>query len=80
MMGKTKSDSWKPSSSCKTNARVCGIESPAGREHQINSVSEHFELVELLSDGKNEKASRLLKRHIMDWEPVFLAASQEFLR
>lgn len=63
--------------SLRDNMRLYGIESPAGRHRQLNSVDEHFKLVELLAAGKLEEATQLLTRHIMDWEPVFLAASQE---
>ena len=61
----------------RDNMRLYGIESPAGMQRQNNSISEHFELVEFLAQGKIAEASGLLRRHIMDWEPVFLAASQE---
>jgi DNA-binding GntR family transcriptional regulator len=58
----------------RDNMRLYGIESEAGLERQVTSISEHFELVELVAARKLDDASSLLRRHILDWEPVFLAA------
>jgi len=58
----------------RDHMRLYGIESEAGLERQARSVSEHFELVELVAAHKLEDASNLLRHHILDWEPVFLAA------
>lgn len=58
----------------RDNMRLYGIESDAGLERQAASVAEHFQLVELVSAGDTTAASRLMKHHIVDWEPVFLAA------
>ena len=58
----------------RDHMRLYGIESAAGLERQAASVPEHFQLVELVSAGKLEAATRLMKHHIVDWEPVFLAA------
>lgn len=57
----------------RDNMRLYGIESEVGLERQASSVAEHFELVELVAAHKLEKAADLLRRHILDWEPVFLA-------
>lgn len=57
----------------RDNMRLYGIESSAGIERQKRSVSEHFELIELVASGKTEEASALLRSHILDWEAVFLA-------
>lgn len=61
----------------RDNMRLYGIESPAGLERQSRSVAEHFDLVELIYAQKLDEASALLRRHIVDWEPVFQAAIAE---
>jgi DNA-binding GntR family transcriptional regulator len=58
----------------RDHMRLYGIESEAGLERQASSVAEHFELVELVAAHRLEEASNLLRRHILDWKPVFLAA------
>ncbi len=64
--------------SLRDNMRLYGIESPAGLERQSHSVAEHFDLIDLVCAKKLEEASTLLRRHILDWEPIFKEAIQAF--
>jgi DNA-binding GntR family transcriptional regulator len=54
--------------------RLYGIDSAAGRQRQVASVKEHYQLIELAA-AKNSKAiAALISKHILDWKPVFTAA------
>jgi DNA-binding GntR family transcriptional regulator len=57
--------------------RLYGIDSAAGRERQIRSVGEHYQLIELAQAGATEAIAELIGRHILDWKPVFAAALAE---
>jgi DNA-binding GntR family transcriptional regulator len=59
----------------RDNMRLYGIESEAGIQRQALSVPEHFKLVELLVANKGQDAMALMRRHILDWEPIFVAAA-----
>jgi DNA-binding GntR family transcriptional regulator len=54
--------------------RLYGIDTPAGRERQIRSVDEHYQLIELAAAGGTEAIAELISRHILDWVPVFAGA------
>jgi len=57
--------------------RLYGIDSPAGRQRQITSVKEHYQLIELAEAGETEAIADLISRHILDWQPIFTAALAE---
>ncbi|MDP3798485.1 MAG: GntR family transcriptional regulator [Polaromonas sp.] len=59
----------------RDNMRLYGIESEAGLHRQQLSVPQHFELVELLAASKTKDAIDLMRRHILDWEPIFVQAA-----
>ncbi|WP_244193964.1 GntR family transcriptional regulator [Bordetella genomosp. 12] len=54
----------------RDNMRIYGLESEVGREQQLRSVDEHFELVALLSRGDKAGAADLISRHIRGWVSV----------
>jgi DNA-binding GntR family transcriptional regulator len=53
--------------------RLYGMDSSAGRQRQVASVKEHYQLIELASAGKTEAIGKLMTQHIRSWEPVFTA-------
>jgi len=53
--------------------RLYGIDSAAGRQRQVASVTEHYQLIDLASAGNTEAIAALISHHIMDWKPVFTA-------
>ena len=57
--------------------RLYGIDTPAGRERQIRSVDEHYQLIKLAQAGETEAIAELISRHILDWKSVFAAAVAE---
>jgi len=54
--------------------RLYGIESAAGRQRQVDSVVEHYRLIDLAATGDTEGIAALMSRHIMDWKQLFSAA------
>ena len=58
----------------RSGMRLFGIESAAGRNRQVASVAEHYQLIEHAAAGEVSAIGTLISRHIMDWEPVFTAA------
>jgi DNA-binding GntR family transcriptional regulator len=54
--------------------RLYGIESRAGLARQSESVSEHYQIVELAMAGKEDDLKDLLRHHIRAWEPIFVEA------
>ncbi|QEI04972.1 GntR family transcriptional regulator [Pigmentiphaga aceris] len=56
----------------RDNMRLYGIESVAGLERQQLSVPQHYQLVELLAASKTDEAMTLMRRHVLDWEPIFV--------
>lgn len=60
--------------------RLYGIDSPEGRQRQITSVGEHYRLIDLAVEGDKAGIGDLIGRHIMDWEPIFVAALSERLK
>jgi DNA-binding GntR family transcriptional regulator len=59
--------------------RLYGMDSAAGRQRQVASVAEHYQLIDLAAAGKPGAIGDLITRHIRDWEPVFTAALSERL-
>jgi DNA-binding GntR family transcriptional regulator len=60
--------------------RLYGISSRAGRERQMASVAEHYQLIELAAAGDAKGVGPLLKQHIRTWEPIFVEAIQKASR
>ncbi|WP_440534595.1 GntR family transcriptional regulator [Variovorax sp. YR566] len=58
----------------RDNMRLYGIDSDAGLRRQQISVPEHYRIVDLLEANDTAQAIELMKRHILDWEPVFVDA------
>jgi len=61
----------------RNNMRLYGIETEAGRERQLKSVQEHYEMISLIRAGRGAQAAELVKMHILDWQPIFLAALKD---
>lgn len=59
--------------------RLYGIDSAAGRQRQVASVKEHYQLIELASAKDTKAIASLISRHIADWKPVFTAALSDRL-
>jgi DNA-binding GntR family transcriptional regulator len=57
--------------------RLHGMDSPAGRERQIASLAEHYQLIELAVARDRPGVLRLMKHHIISWEPVFTEALRD---
>src|SRR5580698_661973 len=53
----------------RDSMRLYGMETPAGRERQIASVKEHYQLIDLAVAGDKRAISALIKHHIESWEP-----------
>jgi DNA-binding GntR family transcriptional regulator len=60
--------------------RLYGMESPAGRQRQVASVKEHYQLIDLAVAGDVAAISKLTAEHIRSWEPVFTTALEERLK
>jgi hypothetical protein len=43
----------------------------AGRQRQVASVKEHYQLIDLAAAGGVETIQKLIAHHIRSWEPVF---------
>jgi DNA-binding GntR family transcriptional regulator len=55
--------------------RLYGICSENGSARQAASVEEHYAMIKLAKDkGSVQEASELMTRHILEWEPLFVAA------
>ena len=59
--------------------RLYGMDSAAGRQRQVESVKEHFQLIDMASGGKTDAIAKLITQHIRSWEPVFTAGLSERL-
>ena len=59
--------------------RLYGMESPAGRQRQIASVKEHYQLIAMASAGDTNSIANLIVQHIRSWEPVFTAGLSQRL-
>jgi DNA-binding GntR family transcriptional regulator len=59
--------------------RLYGIDSTAGRQRQVASVKEHYQLIDMASAGETDAIAKLITQHIRSWEPVFTAGLSERL-
>ena len=59
--------------------RLYGMDSAAGRERQIASVKEHYQLIEMAAAGEADAIAGLITQHILSWEPIFAAGLSERL-
>lgn len=60
--------------SMRSDMRLYGIDSPEGRERQVASVGEHYEMIEVATRGDVPRAAPLMRQHITSWKPLFAAA------
>ncbi len=60
--------------SLRDDIRLYGIDSPEGRERQVASVSEHYEMIDVAVQGNVARAAPLMRQHIMSWKPLFMTA------
>jgi DNA-binding GntR family transcriptional regulator len=58
----------------RDDMRLYGIDTPEGRRRQIDSVDEHYQMLELAQAREVEKIGALITKHIVEWKPVFAAA------
>ena len=55
--------------------RLYGIRSENGSARQTASVEEHYAMIELAKNkGSVQEATKLMTRHILEWEPLFVEA------
>jgi len=54
--------------------RLYGMDTAAGRQRQVASVKEHYQLIDLAVAGDTNAIAKLITQHILSWEPVFTAA------
>jgi DNA-binding GntR family transcriptional regulator len=57
--------------------RLYGLDSPAGRQRQVASVTEHHQLIDMAAAGQTDAIAKLITQHIRTWEPVFTAGLSE---
>jgi DNA-binding GntR family transcriptional regulator len=58
----------------RDDMRLYGIDSKEGRQRQIESVDEHYQMIKYALEGEVEQIGKLITRHIMEWKPLFPAA------
>lgn len=58
----------------RDDMRLYGIDSKEGRERQVASVGEHYQMIELAQQRKVREIGELITHHIMEWLPLFAAA------
>jgi DNA-binding GntR family transcriptional regulator len=58
----------------RDSMRLYGMDTAAGRQRQVASVKEHYQLIDLAVAGDTSAISGLISEHIKSWEPVFTAA------
>lgn len=58
----------------RDDMRLYGIDSPEGRERQVASVGEHYEMIDVATQGNVARAAPLTRQHIMSWKPLFVAS------
>jgi DNA-binding GntR family transcriptional regulator len=59
--------------------RLYGMDSVAGRQRQVASVKEHYQLIDMAYAGKADAIAKLITQHILSWETVFTAGLSERL-
>ncbi len=57
--------------------RLYGLDSSAGRQRQVASVTEHYQLIDMAAAGQTDTIAKLITQHIRTWEPVFTAGLSE---
>jgi DNA-binding GntR family transcriptional regulator len=60
--------------SLRDQMRLYGIRSRAGLQRQSESVPEHYAIIKFATSGNVEALTKLLRRHIRAWEPIFIDA------
>jgi DNA-binding GntR family transcriptional regulator len=58
----------------RDDMRLYGIDSKEGRQRQLDSVGEHYQMIQYALEGRVEQIGELITRHIMEWMPLFAAA------
>jgi DNA-binding GntR family transcriptional regulator len=58
----------------RDDMRLYGIDSKEGRQRQIDSVAEHYQMIHYALEGDVEQIGELITQHIMAWMPLFAAA------
>jgi len=58
----------------RDDMRLYGINSKEGRERQLASVGEHYEMIECGVAGKVQEIGELITKHIVAWKPLLAAA------
>ncbi len=59
--------------------RLYSMDSAAGRQRQVASVKERYQLIDMASAGQTDAIAELITQHIRTWEPVFTASLTERL-
>jgi len=54
-----------------------GVDSTAGRQCQVASVKQHYQLVDLAARGKTTEVAALITQHIHEWRVLFEAVLNE---
>ena len=55
----------------RDDMRLYGIDSPAGRERQRESVDEHYQMIQFGTEGDEQAIAHLITLHIELWKPLF---------
>jgi DNA-binding GntR family transcriptional regulator len=63
----------------RDSMRLYGMDTAAGRQRQVASVKEHYQLIDFAVAGDTDSISKLITQHIKSWEPVFMAALMDRL-
>jgi DNA-binding GntR family transcriptional regulator len=58
----------------RDDMRLYGIDSKEGRQRQLDSVDEHYQMIEHALAREVKPIGSLITRHIMEWKPLFVAA------
>lgn len=58
----------------RDDMRLYGIDSPAGRKRQRESVDEHYQMIQLGEEGNEQAITPLIALHIESWKPLFAKA------
>jgi DNA-binding GntR family transcriptional regulator len=59
--------------------RLYGMETAAGRQRQVASVKEHYQLIDFAVGKDTVSIAALITSHIKDWEPIFTSALSDRL-
>jgi DNA-binding GntR family transcriptional regulator len=58
----------------RDDMRLYGIDSGEGRKRQLASVDEHYQMIEFGRSGDIAGITSVIRKHILDWKPLFTAA------